>query len=308
MGGAPGLDAAQRSWLLQDLREDLDCQVEDAEERGITERGARELVSTHAIVEWLDVGDFPPPAGIELLEEAVARTPRRPGRQERWRRDAYLAAIGELGGDEEAAAKLWRDGVDEPTRVLLDFQGRKLRGRMEELGLTIGDLAERTGIDTVRLVAVLFGQQEMGSIEWTGLSEALDVPLDWMFDGIRFVPRTARKDGASARSNRRRTRRPTPPTRRITPRTVWAATHDEAARRRGDPTVIVCSAGEPRLEAVCDRLIDDRYAPLPAATASAASRLCRYGRAGLLILDLALPHDSALDLLRERTRRDDFPA
>ncbi|HEY2478882.1 MAG TPA: hypothetical protein VGI17_09120 [Solirubrobacterales bacterium] len=38
MGDAPRLDAAQRSWLLQDLREDLDCQIEDAEERGITER------------------------------------------------------------------------------------------------------------------------------------------------------------------------------------------------------------------------------------------------------------------------------
>ncbi len=195
MGDAPGLDSAQRSWLLQDFREDLDCQIEDAEERGITERGARELVSTRAIVEWLDVGDFPPPAGIELLEKAVARTPRRPSRQDRWRRDAYLAAIGELGGDEEAATRLWRDGVDEQTRELPDFQGRKLRGRMEELGLTIGDLAERTGIDTVRLVAVLFGQEEMGSIEWAGLSEALDVPLDWMFDGIRLVPRAGPEEG-----------------------------------------------------------------------------------------------------------------
>jgi hypothetical protein len=191
MGAAPRLDSAQRSWLLQDFREDLDCQIEDAEERGITERGARELVSTRAIVEWLEVGDFPPPAGVELLEKAVARTPRRPSRQERWRRDAYLTAIGELGGDEEAAAKLWRDGVDERTRVLLDFQGRKLRGRMEELGLTIGDLAERTGIDTVRLVAVLFGQEEMGGIEWIGLSKALDVQLDWMLEGVRFVPRTS---------------------------------------------------------------------------------------------------------------------
>jgi DNA-binding response OmpR family regulator len=72
-------------------------------------------------------------------------------------------------------------------------------------------------------------------------------------------------------------------------------------------TVIVCSASEPQLEAICDRLIDDRYAPLPAATASAASRLCRYGRAELLILDLGLPHHAALSLLRERTEWDDFP-
>jgi hypothetical protein len=191
MGDAPRLDAAQRSWLLQDFREDLDCQIEDAEERGITERGARELVSTRAIVEWLEVGDFPPPAGIELLEKAVATIPRQPSDRERWQRDAYLAAIGELGGDEEAAAKLWRDGVDERMRVLLDFQGRKLRGRMEKLGLTIGDLAERSGIDTVPLVAVLFGLEEMRASHWLDLSEALDVPLDWMVEGVRFVPRTS---------------------------------------------------------------------------------------------------------------------
>ena len=72
-------------------------------------------------------------------------------------------------------------------------------------------------------------------------------------------------------------------------------------------TAIVCSASEPQLEAICDRWIDDRYAPLPAATASAASRLCRYGRAELLILDLGLPHQGALNLLRERTEWDDFP-
>jgi hypothetical protein len=160
MGDAPGLDAAQRSWLLKDLREDLDDQIEDAEERGIAERDARELIATRAMVEWLEAGDFPPAAGIEFLEKEVARTPRHPGRQERRRRDAYLAAIGELGGDEEAAAKRWRDGIDESTRELLDFQGRKLRGRMEDLGLTIGVHVERTGIDTVRLVAV--GQGEMG--------------------------------------------------------------------------------------------------------------------------------------------------
>jgi hypothetical protein len=193
MGDAPRLDSEQRSWLLQDFREDLDDQIEDAEERGITERGARELVATRALVEWLELGDFPPAAGIELLEKGVAQTPRHPSRKDRWRRDVYLAAIGELGGDEEAAAKLWRDGVDEQTRELLDFQGRKLRGRMEELGLTIGDLAERTGIDTVRLVAVLFGQEEMGSIEWTGLSEALDVPLVWMLDGVPLVARRSRE-------------------------------------------------------------------------------------------------------------------
>ncbi|HEY2479469.1 MAG TPA: helix-turn-helix transcriptional regulator, partial [Solirubrobacterales bacterium] len=189
MGDGPRLDAAQRSWLLQDFLEDLDCQIEDAEERGITERGVSELIATGAIVEWLEAGDPPPVEAVELLEKAVAKIPPRPSDGERWRRDAYLAAIAELGGAEEAPAKLWRGGGDERTRVLLDFQGRKVRGRMEKVGLTIGELAERSGIDTLRLVAILFGKEEMGALEWLDLSEALGVPLAWMLEGIHVAPR-----------------------------------------------------------------------------------------------------------------------
>jgi hypothetical protein len=35
-------------------------------------------------------------------------------------------------------------------------------------------------------------------------------------------------------------------------------------------TVVVCSASEPMLEEICERLIEDRYAPLPAASAGSA--------------------------------------
>jgi DNA-binding response OmpR family regulator len=72
-------------------------------------------------------------------------------------------------------------------------------------------------------------------------------------------------------------------------------------------TVVVCTADAPLLDAICDHLIERRFAPLPATSASAASRLCRYGGADALILDLAPPDDSALDLLRERTEGQDFP-
>jgi len=40
-GEAPRLDAARRSWLLQDLREDLGCLIEDVEERGSPPRARR---------------------------------------------------------------------------------------------------------------------------------------------------------------------------------------------------------------------------------------------------------------------------
>jgi hypothetical protein len=37
-----GLDEARRAWLLEDCEEDLAALVDDAENRGIGERGARE--------------------------------------------------------------------------------------------------------------------------------------------------------------------------------------------------------------------------------------------------------------------------
>lgn len=72
-------------------------------------------------------------------------------------------------------------------------------------------------------------------------------------------------------------------------------------------TVVVCSAEEPLLEAISERLAEDGYAPLPAANAAAASRLCRFTGPDLLIVDLRLPNGSAPALLRERGRRPDFP-
>jgi hypothetical protein len=163
--------------------------VDDAENRGITERAAGEMLVIRALVDWLEGGDPPGAEAIGYLERSVNAIPRDPDEDELARRTTYLAAIGDLGGDEESASGLRRDGIDERTRVLLDFQGRKLRGRMEELGLTTGELARRSGIDAVTLVAILSGQEEMRATHWLDLSEALDVPLEWMLEGIRFVPR-----------------------------------------------------------------------------------------------------------------------
>jgi DNA-binding response OmpR family regulator len=71
-------------------------------------------------------------------------------------------------------------------------------------------------------------------------------------------------------------------------------------------TVVVCSPVGQRLDAICEWLVEQKYALLPAATAAAASQLCRYARPQLLIVDLDLPNDSGLDLLRERAEAD-FP-
>jgi transcriptional regulator with XRE-family HTH domain len=175
--------------LLEDIREDLAAMVDDAENRGITDRATGEMLVIRTLVDWLQGGEPPGIEAIGYLKSTVEAIPDNPDQEEVAQRDAYLAAIGDLGGDEEAAGELGREDVDDRTRPLLDFQGRKLRGRMEELGLTVGELARRSGIDKVTLVAILSGQEEMRATHWLDLSEALDVPLEWMLEGIRFVPR-----------------------------------------------------------------------------------------------------------------------
>jgi DNA-binding response OmpR family regulator len=65
------------------------------------------------------------------------------------------------------------------------------------------------------------------------------------------------------------------------------------------PTVVVCEDDTPTLELLCDHLEADRFRALPAPSASDALRLCHYKEPDVLLLDLALPDASGLDVLRE---------
>ena len=68
--------------------------------------------------------------------------------------------------------------------------------------------------------------------------------------------------------------------------------------------VVVCEDDAVTLDLLCDHLIADRYGVLPAPSASDALRLCRYNQPDLLLLDLALPDASGLDVLREIREAD----
>jgi DNA-binding response OmpR family regulator len=68
--------------------------------------------------------------------------------------------------------------------------------------------------------------------------------------------------------------------------------------------VVVCEDDTGTLELLCDHLAADRFGALPAPTASDALRLCRYNQPDLLLLDLALPDASGLDVLREIREAD----
>ena len=68
--------------------------------------------------------------------------------------------------------------------------------------------------------------------------------------------------------------------------------------------VVVCEDDTATLELLCDHLAADRFGALAAPTASDALRLCRYSQPDLLLLDLALPDASGLDVLREIREAD----
>jgi DNA-binding response OmpR family regulator len=70
-------------------------------------------------------------------------------------------------------------------------------------------------------------------------------------------------------------------------------------RREEIASVVVCEDDAITLDLLCDHLVADRFAVLPAPSASDALRLCRYNQPDLLLLDLSLPDASGLDVLRE---------
>jgi len=64
-------------------------------------------------------------------------------------------------------------------------------------------------------------------------------------------------------------------------------------------TVVVCEDDDVTRELLCRNLTADRFEAVPARTAADALRKCRYAAPDVLLLDLALPDASGLDVLRE---------
>jgi DNA-binding response OmpR family regulator len=75
-------------------------------------------------------------------------------------------------------------------------------------------------------------------------------------------------------------------------------------QRREIASVVVCEDDTVTLELLCDHLVADRFGVLPAPSASDALRLCRYKQPDLMLLDIALPDASGLDVLREIREAD----
>jgi DNA-binding response OmpR family regulator len=69
-------------------------------------------------------------------------------------------------------------------------------------------------------------------------------------------------------------------------------------------TIVVCEDDDATLDLLCEHLVADRFEVLPAPSAADALRLCRYNHPDILLLDLALPDISGLEVLREIREAD----
>ncbi|MBS1888806.1 MAG: hypothetical protein JSU06_16605 [Actinobacteria bacterium] len=194
LDGRSGIDDDQRALLLDDLGEDLDDLSRQAEDGGVGEERAEEMATIRATILWLEGrGASPGPTAVEHFERGLGTIHRRPNALEASRRSAYLAAIGGLGGDAEAASRIRRrsPGLDDPAGYgkVLAFQGRRLRGLLRERGMSIGELAERSEIDdVVLLISFLLGLEEIRFEEAMRLAGALDVSPARFSEGVRWVP------------------------------------------------------------------------------------------------------------------------
>ena len=82
-------------------------------------------------------------------------------------------------------------------------------------------------------------------------------------------------------------------------RTERPRTPGGAATASRDAYIVVCEDDGPTLELLCEHLVADRFNVLPATSAVDALHLCRGQLPDLLLLDLTLPDDGALEVLRE---------
>ncbi|HEX4307168.1 MAG TPA: hypothetical protein VHZ54_14125 [Solirubrobacterales bacterium] len=179
-GRRRGLDRTQRAFLLGGFREELQAQVEDAEESGLSDYGVRRLALTRAIIRWLERDEPPGPEAVPHFERLLAAIQRNPGDYELAERRAFAAAIYDLGGDDRAAADIWM----EPDPRGLAVFGRCFHRFMREADLTVAEVAEEADLEPSAVVAFLTGMEEPRTTETLNLAGAVGVPGEVLFEAL----------------------------------------------------------------------------------------------------------------------------
>ena len=86
-----------------------------------------------------------------------------------------------------------------------------------------------------------------------------------------------------------------------------ATSETKAAGSATVAKVLVCEDDDATRQLLADHLTADRYEVLTAATAAEALQLCETSTPDMLLLDLTLPDNSGLDLLRQIREQDSGP-
>jgi len=180
--GGRRLSIRQREFLLRDFRLELESAVEDAERHAISDEDANRISLIRLLVRWLENGESPGPEVIPHLERQLEGIHRRPDPHEVTERKALIAAIHVLGGNDRAAAGIWRKPDPEISRGL----GRTLHRQMRRVGLTVSELAERANLEPSEVVAYLYGTEQPKAEELLKLAGAVGVEAEVLLKGAAF--------------------------------------------------------------------------------------------------------------------------
>ena len=178
--GVP-VDTEAREVVVASLEGELDGLLEDAAAPGISDRSADALLMIVEILAWLRDGAAPPGwAAMELLEVQVALFNDAREEDEKEMRQAFLDVLLLLLGDRVMTL---REGHLRRRRINIEsteeFESRQFGAGLEKLRLsrelTVGELAERSGLDLVTVIGLLRGARCVTSAEILVLADALQV-------------------------------------------------------------------------------------------------------------------------------------
>jgi hypothetical protein len=186
-GRRAGLSPATRDRVISALEGDLDCLVDEAAERPITERAAEELLLTDALLHWLRGGVLPGPGAAELLEKYLAGFTRAPERTERELAEGLDAVLKELVRARAEATEAGPDEGEADVEALTRRDRRRFGQRLDELmkgkSMTVGELAVQSEIEVVRILGFIYGVEEARAVEMWSLAAALEAEPRQLFPG-----------------------------------------------------------------------------------------------------------------------------
>ncbi|HEX4304807.1 MAG TPA: helix-turn-helix domain-containing protein [Solirubrobacterales bacterium] len=167
--------------MIDLIEGDLECLIEDLSVKPLADQSVEEMLRNRDVLVWLRGGPLPDEGAVELLETNLAVFFRAPATDEEANAAALRAALDELRRAQavaRAAGDFWSDR-DAEASGFTQRERSRLGDRLDDLrkakGMTVGNLAERSGVDVVTIVATIYGADEVGTLDLMYLAGALEV-------------------------------------------------------------------------------------------------------------------------------------